>query len=132
MAQVQRSKGDCATAAATYRRFLDTTTSDDPNRQRAQRYESDMQDCAARASTAPAPEPYSPPMSPRPAETVLVPGLQVTRPVPPAPDEPPRTWTPRKITAYALVGAGIVAAGASGVMAMKARSTSREAVEWCP
>ncbi len=52
MAQVQRSKSDCATAAATYRRFLDTTTSDDPNRQRAQRYESDMLACAARAKHA--------------------------------------------------------------------------------
>ncbi len=131
MAQVQRSKSDCATAAATYRRFLDTTTSDDPNRQRAQRYESDMLACAARASTSPAPEPSSPPLSPRPVEMrSSSPGLQVTRPVPPAPDEPARTWTPRKITAYALVGAGIVAAGASGVMALKAQSTYREAVEW--
>ena len=132
MAQVQRSKNDCATAAATYRRFLDTTTSDDPNRQRAQRYESDMLACAARAAAAPAPEPPAagpaaasiPPLTPRPAETgSSSPELQVTHPIPPPPDQPEPTWTPRKITAYALVGAGIVAAGASGVMALRARST---------
>jgi hypothetical protein len=132
MAQVQRSKNDCATAAATYRRFLDTTTSDDPNRQRAQRYESDMLACAARAAASPAPEPHVPgpatapipPLTPRSAEAgASSPGLQVTHPISPPPDQPEPTWTPRKITAYALVGAGIIAAGAGGVMALRARST---------
>jgi hypothetical protein len=133
MAQVQRSKGDCATAAATYRRFLDTTTSDDPNRQRAVRYESDMLACAARASEQAAPEASrpgaassAPALTPRPADASSPPAVQVTHPAPAPLDEPERTWTQRQITAYTLVGAGIAAAAAGGAMALKARSTFRE------
>jgi hypothetical protein len=134
MAQVQRSKGDCATAAATYRRFLDTTTSDDPNRKRAVRYESDMLDCAARAA-APASGPASatPPrqaLTPRPApESTVSPALEVTHPTP-SPDQPEPTRSTRKIAAYALIGAGIIAAGASGIMALQANrnSTSPNAI----
>jgi len=135
MAQVQRSKGDCATAAATYRRFLDTTTSDDPNRQRAQKYESDMLACAARApgeaaTGGPVPKApsSSPPLTPRPVETMSSsPAVQMTHPLP-GPDQSEPTWTPRRIRAYALIGAGIVAAGAGGVLALKARNTFHKTV----
>jgi hypothetical protein len=125
MAQVQRSKNDCATAAATYRRFLDTTTPDDPNRPRAERYEGDMQACAARAAEPKAQkEPANPALTPRPpAESAGAPALQTSRPSP-SPDQPESTWSPRKIAAYALVGAGIVAAGASGILALQAKRNS--------
>jgi hypothetical protein len=118
MAQVQRSKNDCATAAATYRRFIDATTAGDPNRDRAERYEGDMLACAARVPAPLAPKPQA--LTPRPpAEDGANPALQVSRPMP-TPDQPERTWSPRKITAYALIGAGVIAAGASAVMAVKA------------
>jgi hypothetical protein len=131
MAQVQRSKNDCATAAATYRRFLDTTTPDDPNRPRAERYEGDMQACAARAAEPKTQQALdSPDLSPRPPTgNAGGPALEESHPAP-SPDQPEPTWSPRKIAAYALIGAGIAAAGASGILQLQAKrnSSSRTAI----
>lgn len=130
MAQVQRSKRDCATAAATYRRFLDTTAPDDPNRERAERYEGDMLACAARAD---GPTPQLPPARraltsppPEPAPS----SVQLTQSLPPIPDRPAPAWTTRRIVAYALLGAGVLAAGGSGVSAWQASKTQQEVVDF--
>jgi hypothetical protein len=128
MAQVQRSKNDCATAAATYRRFLDTTTADDPNRPRAERYEGDMLACAAREAVPKAPD--SPALTPRPPPDTSPSSVQLTQSVPPIPDQPAPAWTPRRITAYALLGAGVLAAGASGATAWRAIKTQKKVVDF--
>jgi hypothetical protein len=132
MAQVQRSKNDCATAAVTYRRFIDATTPEDPNRPRAERYESDMLACAARVpEPKPAAMATNPALTPRPR-----PGgssssaVQLTQAVPPAPDQPEGAWTTRRITAYALLGTSVIAAGISGANAWKANKTQRKVVSF--
>ena len=82
MAQVRRTRGDCAAARTAYRRFLDATTPDDPNRVRAERYEAEMAACAEQLTPARAIE--AAPALPVPAPALPAPGRVASAAVPEA------------------------------------------------
>src|SRR5580692_6438746 len=54
-AQVLRTKDDCAAALDAYRRFIEATAPDDPDRERALRRRDEMQACADQRASRPKP-----------------------------------------------------------------------------
>jgi tetratricopeptide (TPR) repeat protein len=140
-AQVFRAKNDCAAALDAYQRFIDTTTQNDPNRERALQRRTEMQACAdPLKQTAPA---TAPPAEPPTASTTAPAPVQLTiadpAPVAPAPvavstqsstspaDDAGRgRRRAMRITGWTLVGVGVVAAGASAVLAWQAHNIQEE------
>jgi len=140
-AQVFRAKNDCAAALDAYQRFIATTTPDDPNRERAVNRRAEMQTCAdQQKATAPAEAPAAePPTAPATAPGPVPPAIADPAPLGPPPvvvgsQIPPGSAEDAgrgrrramRITGWALVGAGVVAAGAAAVLAWQAHNIQEE------
>jgi tetratricopeptide (TPR) repeat protein len=119
-AQVLRAKDDCAGALDAYRRFIDATSPDDPNRERATKWRAEMQTCADQRNKPPAPvklaveEPARQP-APPPAVVISTPAVS-DHPEP----HPPGHRRLMRASGWALVGVGVVAAGVAAAYAWKA------------
>ena len=142
-AQVFRAKNDCAAALDAYQRFIDTTTPADPNRERALQRRTEMQACAEpRKPTAPPEAPPAEPPTASPTATTAPAPVQLTI-ADPAPVAPPVAVTTQtatspaddagrgrhramRISGWTLVGVGVVAAGASAVLAWQAHNIQEE------
>ncbi|MES1206937.1 MAG: hypothetical protein ABUS79_13455 [Pseudomonadota bacterium] len=135
-AQVLRAKDDCAGALDAYSRFVDATTPDDPNRDRASRRRDEMQTCvdrrkADRATAAPPPVPVPPP-APPPTVADRTPALDppvvtVASPSPdPREDDRRRSRRLMRVGGWALVGAGVVAAGVAAALAWQAHDDQNQ------
>jgi len=138
MAQVQRAQGDCAAAHASYARFLTETPATDPNRDRAERREAEMQACLDRlAATAQAAPPAAPKLAP-PGAAPSSPGpaLALQTPPPPSgadlhttapPPSRPETHSARaRMAGWALAGVGAMAAGTAAFLAWRAAANSAQ------
>lgn len=123
-AQVLRAKDDCAAALDAYRRFLETAPPDDANRERATRRRDEMQACADQRKSPPPPVNLA-------VKEVVHPeppaGVVVSAPVTPASAEH-RGGHRRamRVGGWALVGVGVVAAGAAVAFAWKAHSLQNQ------
>jgi hypothetical protein len=146
-AQVLRAKNDCVAALDAYRRFIAATTPDDPNRERALNRGAEMQTCVDKQAGAPietkpeaaSPAPpalaTAPPETPPPGSTAT-PGparSTIAEPAPlvqttpaPAHDAARGRRRAMRVTGWALVGVGVVAAGAAAVLAWQAHSIQEE------
>ena len=135
-AQVLRTKDDCAAALDAYRRFIEATAPDDPDRERALHRRDEMQACAdQRASRPKPPEPaaaappaQAPPPQilpalapPAPAPAALVVGT----PVPPE-DRPVDHRRALRVAGWAAIGVGVVAAGVAAAYAWEAHHLQGE------
>jgi tetratricopeptide (TPR) repeat protein len=128
-AQVLRAKDDCPAALDAYRRFIDTTAPDDPNRERAVHWRDEMQTCADRRNPPPPPAPPPPPVrlsleeaprsvAPPPAMVISTPAKPETHPV--------HHRRALRITGWASIGVSIVAAGAAVAYAWEAHHIQDE------
>jgi tetratricopeptide (TPR) repeat protein len=134
-AQVLRAKDDCVAALDAYRRFIEATAPDDPDRERALRRRDEMQACAdqrASRTTPPAPAAAPPAQAlpavvppalapPAPAPAVLV----VSTPVPPE-DHPVDHRRALRVAGWAAIGVGVVAAGVAAAYAWEAHHIQGE------
>ena len=135
-AQVLRAKDDCVAALDAYRRFIEATAPDDPDRERALRRRDEMQACAdqrasrpkppgpaAAAPPAQAPPPQIPPalVPPAPAPAAFV----VSTPAPPE-DRPVDHRRALRIAGWAAIGVGVVAAGVAAAYAWEAHHIQGE------
>jgi len=126
-AQVLRAKDDCAGALDAYRHFLETTTPDDPNRERALHRRDEMQACADQRAAATAPPKLTPP--PPAAAASPPPAVLVRTPAPtdrPEGDHPSGHRRAMRAAGWTLVGAGVLAAGAAAVLAWEAHDKQAE------
>jgi tetratricopeptide (TPR) repeat protein len=119
-AQVLRAKDDCAGALDAYRRFIETTTPDDPNRERALRRRDEMQACADKRSPPPAPVRLGLDEAPRPA--AAPPAAVVSLPAAPEEKHPGSHRRALRLGGWAAVGVGVVAATAAAILAWEAHS----------
>lgn len=125
-AQVLRVQDDCAAALDAYRRFIDTTAPDDPNRERALHRRDEMQACADQRSqshpAAPVKLSLTQPAPPEPASVVVSPPV-----TPPQPQANPRSHRRAlRVAGWASVAVGVVAAGAAAVLAWEAQNIQDE------
>ncbi|HXJ23403.1 MAG TPA: hypothetical protein VMT03_24530 [Polyangia bacterium] len=127
-AQVLRTKDDCAGALDAYRRFIDATAPDDPNRERALRWRDEMQTCADQRAPHPAavkltpPEPARGAVTPPPAVVLSAPATSGNTAAYPT-NNHRRTM---RTGGWALIGVGVVAAGTAAVFAWKARDIQNQ------
>jgi len=124
-AQVLRTKDDCAGALDAYRRFIDATSPDDPNRERALRWRDEMQTCAERRAPHPASvkltldEPVRPAATP-PAAVITAPAAEQTA------DRPVRHGRALRASGWASLAVGVVAAGVAAAYAWEAHDIANE------
>jgi tetratricopeptide (TPR) repeat protein len=121
-AQVLRTKDDCSGALDAYKRFIDTTAPDDPNRERALRRRDEMQACVDQRNPPPAPAKLAPPERAPPAATPPAVVLSVPATSGNTDDDPARDRRAMRTGGWALIGVGVVAAGAAAVFAWKAHN----------
>jgi tetratricopeptide (TPR) repeat protein len=138
-AQVLRTKNDCAAALDAYQRFISATAPDDPDRERAVHHRDEMQGCVDQRPAAKAPvQPVAAPPAPRPAAPLTPAPIEAAPPV----DRPPPLLSPsparaapagevrharaRRIAGWALIGAGVVAAGAAAALGWQAHHLQGE------
>jgi tetratricopeptide (TPR) repeat protein len=140
-AQVLRTKNDCVAALDAYQRFIAATTPDDPNRERALNRRTEMQTCVDKQtpSTKPEESPSTPPdpaTAPAEAPAAAATGpvrLAIAEPAPPVQAPPsPADDSGRgrrramRVTGWALVGVGVLAAGTAAVLAWHGHSIQEE------
>src|SRR5450631_2923676 len=123
-AQVLRAKDDCVAALDAYRRFIEATAPDDPDRDRALRRRDEMQACADQRATRPAPlvlAPAAPPAQAPPALVVSPPG-----PSGHEEDRPVNHRRALRVAGWASIGVGVIAAGVAAVYAWEAHHIQGE------
>lgn len=123
-AQVLRAKDDCAGALDAYRRFIETAAPDDANRERAARWRDEMQSCVDRRNPPRPPVKLAAPEPVRPSSAagviVRAPELSVHR------EPAPSHRRAMRVTGWALLGVGVVAAGAAVALAWEAHNIQNE------
>jgi tetratricopeptide (TPR) repeat protein len=130
-AQVLRAKDDCVAALDAYRRFIEATAPDDPDRERALRRRDEMQACADQRAPRPKPLELAPAAPPTPAPPALVPPAQapaalvVSTSVPPE-DRPVNHRRALRAAGWATIGVGVVAAGVAAAYAWEAHHIQGE------
>jgi hypothetical protein len=129
-AQVLRAKDDCVAALDAYRRFIQATAPDDPDRERALHRRDEMQACADQKASRPKPlEPAAaPPAQPPPALVQPAPApaaLLVTTPVPPE-DRPVNHRRALRAAGWTAIGVGVIAAGVAAAYAWEAHHLQGE------
>ena len=134
-AQVLRTKDDCVAALDAYRRFIEATAPDDPDRERALRRRDEMQACADQRASRPKPVEPAPVAPPTVAPPALVPPALappaeaspalVSTPVPPE-DRPVNHRRALRVAGWAAIGVGVVAAGAAAAYAWEAHHIQGE------
>ena len=155
-AQVLRAKNDCVAALDAYQRFIATTTPDDPNRERALNRRAEMQTCVDKRTGAPVetkpegaaavpPAPATAPdeaaangstAAPGPVRLAIAdqppPGqappvvADSQSPTSPADDSGRGRRRAMRVTGWALVGVGVLAAGTAAVLAWQAHDIQEE------
>ncbi len=122
-AQVLRAKDDCVAALDAYRRFIEATAPDDPDRERALHRRDEMQACADQRAhrTNPLELTAAPPAQTPP--TLIV--------SPPAPSDhqevrPANHRRAMRAAGWAAIGVGIVAAGVAAAYAWEAHRIQGE------
>lgn len=123
-AQVLRAKDDCAAALDAYRRFIEATAPDDPDRERALHRRDEMQSCADQRArrTNPLELPAAPP-------PVQAPPALVVSPPGPADHQEVRPANHRRamrVAGWAAIGVGVVAAGVAAAYAWEAHHLQEE------
>jgi tetratricopeptide (TPR) repeat protein len=122
-AQVLRAKDDCVAALDAYRRFIEATAPDDPDRARALHRRDEMQACADQRAPRPKPldlsaappPPLVPPASAPPALVVTTSG--------PSDQQEGRPANHRRAlraAGWASIGVGVIAAGVAAAYAWEA------------
>jgi tetratricopeptide (TPR) repeat protein len=119
-AQVLRAKDDCVAALDAYRRFIEATAPDDPDRERALHRRDEMQACADQR--APRPKPLElaapPPAQAPPASVVSI--------VAPPEDRPVNHRRVLRDAGWAAIGVGVIAAGVAAAYAWEAHHIQGE------
>jgi tetratricopeptide (TPR) repeat protein len=123
-AQVLRAKDDCVAALDAYRRFIEATAPDDPDRERALHRRDEMQACADQR----APRPKPPELAPAPPAQAPPALVVVSSPGPSdhPEDHPANHRRTLRIAGWAAIGAGVVAAGVAAAYALEARHIQGE------
>jgi tetratricopeptide (TPR) repeat protein len=135
-AQVLRAKDDCVAALDAYRRFIEATAPDDPDRERALRRRDEMQACADQRAIRPKPlEPpaAAPPVQATPTQPppALVPpapapaALVVSAPLPPE-NRPVDHRRALRVAGWAALGVGVLASGVAVAYAWEAHHIQGE------
>lgn len=128
-AQVLRAKDDCVAALDAYRRFIAATAPDDPDRERALHRRDEMQACADQRAPRPKPLDLA---APPPAVSVppaSAPPALVVSPSGPSDHEEVRPVDHRRamrVTGWAAIGVGVVAAGVAAAYAWEAHHLQDE------
>jgi tetratricopeptide (TPR) repeat protein len=123
-AQVLRAKDDCVAALDAYRRFIDATAPDDPDRERALHRRDEMQACADQR----APRPKSPDLA-APVPPAQAPPALVVSPPSPSDHQEVRPANHRRVlraTGWAAIGVGVIAAGVAAAYAWEAHHIQEE------
>src|SRR5450631_4679002 len=117
-AQVLRAKDDCVAALDAYRRFIEATAPDDPDRDRALRRRDEMQACADQRAPRPAPLVLAPAAPPAQAPPALI----GSAPVPSSREEdrPVNHRRALRVAGWASIGVGVIAAGVAAAYAWEA------------
>ena len=131
--QIQRARHDCATALEAYTAFLAQTPPSDPNRERAARWQSEMQVCVDKAAAAtPSAQPSGGgPLPPAPRViAIAAPEAQIEQGKPTAlsPSRSPELRHSRpamRIAGWSLLGAGALAGVAAVLLQLEANSIQR-------
>lgn len=123
-AQVLRAKDDCVAALDAYRRFIEATAPNDPDRERALHRRDEMQACADQRARQPATVELAAPAPPVQAPPALV-------VVTPGPSDHPegRPANHRRVlraAGWAAIGVGVVAAGVAAGYAWEAHHIQGE------
>src|SRR5450631_2831937 len=123
-AQVLRAKDDCVAALDAYRRFIEATAPDDPDRDRALRRRDEMQACADQRAPRPAPLVLAPAAPPAQAPPALI----GSAPVPSSREEdrPVNYRRALRVAGWASIGVGVIAAGVAAVYAWEAHHIEGE------
>jgi hypothetical protein len=123
-AQVLRAKDDCVAALDAYRRFIEATAPDDPDRERALHWRDEMQACADQRAARPSP--LALPAPAPPAQTS--PALVISTPAPSDQHEDHPASRRRALLAagWAAISVGVVAAGVAAAYAWEAHHIEGE------
>ncbi len=122
-AQVLRAKDDCVAALDAYRRFIEATAPNDPDRERALHRRDEMQACADQRTrrTNPLELRTAPPAQTPPALVVSPPGPADHQEVRPA-----NHRRAMRAAGWAAIGVGVVAAGVAAAYAWEAHHIQEE------